>query len=138
MNPNADYLGIVTMLRRLREQGLVSGSEAKKDCRASNGTAWRGHHYFSLISSLLGIAIADGLWYCVLLTKEVAANEWQGENQRFSGYGSAGHYDPGSESGNRAETPRGSICPCQFQLQGSRTLLCRTECLLLQTHHGHP
>ena len=29
MNPNADYLGIVTMLR-LREQGLVSGSEAKK------------------------------------------------------------------------------------------------------------
>ena len=30
MNPNADYLGIVTMLRRLREQGLVSGSEAKK------------------------------------------------------------------------------------------------------------
>ena len=38
MNPNADYLGIVTMLRSLREQGLVSGS-----------TAWRGHHYFSLI-----------------------------------------------------------------------------------------
>ncbi|MCI7281212.1 hypothetical protein [Dysosmobacter sp.] len=30
MNPNADYLGIVTMLRNLREQGLVSGSEAKK------------------------------------------------------------------------------------------------------------
>ena len=30
MNPNADYLGIVTMLRRLREQRLVSGSEAKK------------------------------------------------------------------------------------------------------------
>ena len=29
MNPNADYLGIVTMLRSLREQGLVSGSEAK-------------------------------------------------------------------------------------------------------------
>ena len=28
MNPNADYLGIVTMLRSLREQGLVSGSEA--------------------------------------------------------------------------------------------------------------
>ena len=27
MNPNADYLGIVTMLRSL---GLVSGSEAKK------------------------------------------------------------------------------------------------------------
>ena len=26
----ADYLGIVTMLRSLREQGLVSGSEAKK------------------------------------------------------------------------------------------------------------
>ena len=26
MNPNADYLGIVT----LRERGLVSGSEAKK------------------------------------------------------------------------------------------------------------
>ena len=25
-----DYLGIVTMLRSLREQGLVSGSEAKK------------------------------------------------------------------------------------------------------------
>ena len=24
MNPNADYLGIVTMLRSLREQGLVS------------------------------------------------------------------------------------------------------------------
>lgn len=30
MNPNADYLGIVTMLRSLREPGLVSGSEAKK------------------------------------------------------------------------------------------------------------
>lgn len=30
MNPNADYLGIVTMLRSLREQGLISGSEAKK------------------------------------------------------------------------------------------------------------
>ena len=30
MNPNADYLGIVTLLRSLREQGLVSGSEAKK------------------------------------------------------------------------------------------------------------
>ena len=30
MNPNADYLGIITMLRSLREQGLVSGSEAKK------------------------------------------------------------------------------------------------------------
>ena len=29
MNPNADYLGIVTMLRSLREQGLVSGSGAK-------------------------------------------------------------------------------------------------------------
>ena len=25
-----DYLGIVTMLRSLREQGLISGSEAKK------------------------------------------------------------------------------------------------------------
>ena len=54
MNPNADYLGIVTMLRSLREQGLVSGSEAKKKCRAAEGTAWCGHHYFSLISSLLG------------------------------------------------------------------------------------
>ena len=32
------------------------------------GTAWRGHDYFSLISSLLGIAIADASWYCVLLT----------------------------------------------------------------------
>lgn len=53
MNPNADYLGIVTMLRSLREQGLVSGSEAKNR-RAAEGTAWRGHHYFSLISSLLG------------------------------------------------------------------------------------
>lgn len=30
MNPNTDYLGIVTMLRSLWEQGLVSGSEAKK------------------------------------------------------------------------------------------------------------
>ncbi len=30
MNPNADYLGIVTMLRSLRELGLVSGNEAKK------------------------------------------------------------------------------------------------------------
>ena len=30
MNTNADYLGIVTMLRSLREQGLVSGSEAQK------------------------------------------------------------------------------------------------------------
>ena len=50
MNPNADYLGIVTLLRGLRERGLVSGSEAKKDRRASDGTAWRRHHYFSLIS----------------------------------------------------------------------------------------
>ena len=30
MNPNADYLGIVTLLRGLRAQVLVSGSEAKK------------------------------------------------------------------------------------------------------------
>lgn len=30
MNPNADYLGIVILLRNLRDQGLVSGSEAKK------------------------------------------------------------------------------------------------------------
>lgn len=30
MNPNADYLGIVTLLRGLRERGLASGSEAKK------------------------------------------------------------------------------------------------------------
>ena len=30
MNPNADYLGIVTLLRGLREQGLVSGSEPTK------------------------------------------------------------------------------------------------------------
>ena len=30
MNPHADYLGIVTMHRSLREQGLVSSSEAKK------------------------------------------------------------------------------------------------------------
>ena len=53
MNPNVNYLGIVTMLRSLREQGLVSGSEAKK-IAARLGTAWCGHHYFSLISSLLG------------------------------------------------------------------------------------
>ena len=33
MNPNADYLGIITMLRSLREQGLVSGSEEKKSPR---------------------------------------------------------------------------------------------------------
>lgn len=26
MNPNADYLGIVTLLRGLRERGLVCGS----------------------------------------------------------------------------------------------------------------
>ena len=30
MNPNADYLGIVALLRSLREQGLISSSEAKK------------------------------------------------------------------------------------------------------------
>lgn len=30
MNPNADYLGIVILLRNLRDQGFVSGSEAKK------------------------------------------------------------------------------------------------------------
>ena len=30
MNPHADYLGSGTMLRSLREQGLSSGSEAKK------------------------------------------------------------------------------------------------------------
>ena len=30
MNPNADYLGIITLLRGLRERGLISGSETKK------------------------------------------------------------------------------------------------------------
>ena len=30
MNPNADYLGIIALLRGLRGRGLVSGSEAKK------------------------------------------------------------------------------------------------------------
>ena len=30
MNPNADYLGMINLLRSLREQGLVSGSETKK------------------------------------------------------------------------------------------------------------
>ena len=30
MNPNADYLGIIALLRGLREHGLISGSEAKK------------------------------------------------------------------------------------------------------------
>lgn len=30
MNPNADYLGIVVLLRGLQEHGLISGSEAKK------------------------------------------------------------------------------------------------------------
>ena len=30
MNPNADYLGIIALLRGLRERGLVIGSEAKQ------------------------------------------------------------------------------------------------------------
>ena len=30
MNPNANYLGIVTLLHNLQEQGLVGKSEAKK------------------------------------------------------------------------------------------------------------
>lgn len=30
MNPNANYLGIVTLLRALQEQGLAGKSEAKK------------------------------------------------------------------------------------------------------------
>lgn len=30
MNPNADYLGIVALLRGLREHGLISNSEEKK------------------------------------------------------------------------------------------------------------
>ena len=30
MNPNADYLGIIALLRGLREHGLISNSEAKK------------------------------------------------------------------------------------------------------------
>ena len=30
MNPNADYLGIVALLRGLWKHGLISGSEAKK------------------------------------------------------------------------------------------------------------
>ena len=47
MNPNADYLGIVTMLRSLRELGLVSGS--KKDCRTVESEIRCGYHYFSLI-----------------------------------------------------------------------------------------
>ena len=29
MNPNADYLGIVTMLRSLREQGLAAAKPKK-------------------------------------------------------------------------------------------------------------
>ncbi len=49
MNPNADYLGIVTLLRGLRERGLVSGSEAKKIAArlmvylddGSGGSPWR-------------------------------------------------------------------------------------------------
>ena len=45
MNPNADYLGIVTLLRGLRERGLSAAAKQKKDRRASDGTAWRGHHY---------------------------------------------------------------------------------------------
>jgi len=43
MNPNADYLDIVTILRSLREQGLVSGSEEKNRCTA-DGAAWRRYH----------------------------------------------------------------------------------------------
>ena len=54
MNPNADYLGIVTLLRGLREQGLVSGSEAKKIA--------------ARLMVQLGADIADASWYCVLLT----------------------------------------------------------------------
>ncbi len=71
MNPNADYLGIVTLLRGLRERGACQRQRSKKR-RASDGTAWRGHHYFSDFS-LLGIAIPDASWYCVLLKKEVSA-----------------------------------------------------------------
>ena len=67
MNPNADYLGIVTLLRGLREQGLVSGSDAKK-IAARLMVQFGADMNFSLISSLLGIAIADASWYCVLLT----------------------------------------------------------------------
>ena len=63
MNPNADYLGIITAGAGARQR-----QRSKKNRRASDGTAWRGHHYFSLIFSLLGIAIADASWYCVLLT----------------------------------------------------------------------
>ena len=68
MNPNADYLGIVTMLRSLLPQAAKHGDDAsqpagagsrqrqrsQKNRRAAEGTAWRRHHYFSLISSLLG------------------------------------------------------------------------------------
>ena len=67
MNPNADYLGIVTMLRSLREQGLVSGSEAKK-IAARLMVSLARTSLFLFDFSLLGIAIADASWYCVLLT----------------------------------------------------------------------
>ena len=30
MNPNADYLGIVTMLRDLKAQNIISGMEAER------------------------------------------------------------------------------------------------------------
>ncbi len=33
MNPNADYLGIVTMLRSLREQGSSAAAKPKKSPR---------------------------------------------------------------------------------------------------------
>ena len=71
MNPNADYLGIVTMLRSLREQGLVSGSEAKKI--AARLRVQLGADIIILFDFFaFRIAIADVIWYCVLLTKEVA------------------------------------------------------------------
>ena len=71
MNPNADYLGIVTMLRSLREQGLVSGSEAKKIAARLRVQLVRTS-LFLFDFFAFRIAIADVLWYCVLLTKEVA------------------------------------------------------------------
>lgn len=72
MNPNADYLGVLNLLRSLREQALISEAETKRSPHGS----WSSSAQTSLFlcdSFTFQIAFVSRVWYCVLLTKEVTA-----------------------------------------------------------------
>ena len=70
MNPRADHLGIVTLLRGLREQGLVSGSEAKKiAARLTRGMSARTSRFLSDFFAFGYGYLRMLQWYCVLLNR---------------------------------------------------------------------